>query len=202
MSSTYEAVLAAYEKSNFTDGPWTRNFYRRGSGPAVIIMHEMPGLNPATVRFADRVVEAGMTVFLPRPIRRAGTARKHRLRNSIRHHRTLYPEGVQCLAYGQVQSDRRMAQGARTQGPIASVGVDVPALAMASATSLSKTPRCAGLKLLSSGAHSVLRKARSSRICADVRSGRIVPGPGRSQARTGKVGPANMAAAPNTTLAD
>lgn len=65
MSIHYEAVLAAYEKATFTDGPWTRTVYRRGSGPAVIIMHEMPGLNPATVRFADRVAEAGMTVFLP-----------------------------------------------------------------------------------------------------------------------------------------
>lgn len=63
--SDYEAVLSDYETFAFTDGPWTRTVYRRGSGPAVIIIHEIPGLMPATVRFADRVAAAGMTVFLP-----------------------------------------------------------------------------------------------------------------------------------------
>jgi dienelactone hydrolase len=31
----------------------------------VIVIHEMPGLHPLVVRFADRVAAAGMTVFLP-----------------------------------------------------------------------------------------------------------------------------------------
>jgi dienelactone hydrolase len=61
----YEDVLSSYEKFEFTDGPWTRPVYRKGSGPAVIIIHEMPGLHPLVVRFADHVVEAGMTVFCP-----------------------------------------------------------------------------------------------------------------------------------------
>jgi dienelactone hydrolase len=39
--------------------------FRRGEGPAVIVIHEMPGLHPLVVRFADRIVEAGLTVFLP-----------------------------------------------------------------------------------------------------------------------------------------
>lgn len=60
-----DAALAAYERFEFTDGPWTRPVYRRGSGPAVIVIHEMPGLHPLVVRFADRVAAAGMTVFLP-----------------------------------------------------------------------------------------------------------------------------------------
>lgn len=58
-------VLAAYEKFDFTDGPWTRAVYKRGAGPAVIVIHEMPGLHPLVVRFADRVAAAGMTVYLP-----------------------------------------------------------------------------------------------------------------------------------------
>jgi dienelactone hydrolase len=61
----YEAALADYEKSEFSDGRWTRPVYRRGSGPAVIVIHEMPGLHPLVVRFADRVAAAGMTVFCP-----------------------------------------------------------------------------------------------------------------------------------------
>jgi dienelactone hydrolase len=76
------AALAAYERFHFTDGPWTRPVYRRGSGPAVIIIHEIPGLHPLVIRFADRVSAAGMTVFLPsllgepgRPVDRGYTLR-------------------------------------------------------------------------------------------------------------------------------
>lgn len=58
-------VLKAYTRFDFSNGRWTRPIYRRGSGPAVIVIHEMPGLHPLVVRFADRVVEAGMSVFLP-----------------------------------------------------------------------------------------------------------------------------------------
>src|SRR5581483_1659810 len=58
-------VLASYEKFDFTHGPWTRPVYRKGSGPAVIVIHEMPGLHPLVVRFADHVAQAGMTVFCP-----------------------------------------------------------------------------------------------------------------------------------------
>ena len=39
--------------------------WRRGQGPAVIVIHEMPGLHPLVIRFADRVAAAGMTVFCP-----------------------------------------------------------------------------------------------------------------------------------------
>jgi dienelactone hydrolase len=61
----YEAALADYQKFEFTDGPYTRPVYRKGSGPAVIVIHEIPGLHPLVVRFADHVAAAGMTVFLP-----------------------------------------------------------------------------------------------------------------------------------------
>jgi dienelactone hydrolase len=61
----YEAALADYDKFEFTDGPWTRTVFRRGTGPAVIIIHEIPGLHPLVVAFADRVAAAGMTVYLP-----------------------------------------------------------------------------------------------------------------------------------------
>lgn len=57
--------LNNYEQFAFSYGGWERQVYTRGSGPAVIIMHEMPGLHPLVVRFADRVVAAGMRVYLP-----------------------------------------------------------------------------------------------------------------------------------------
>jgi len=61
------AALKDYTRFEFTDpqGRWTRPVYRRGTGPAVIVIHEMPGLHPLVVRFADRVAAAGMTVFCP-----------------------------------------------------------------------------------------------------------------------------------------
>jgi len=63
----YEDALSAYERFEFTDpaGRWTRPVYRRGAGPAVIVIHEIPGLHPLVIRFADRVAAAGMTVFCP-----------------------------------------------------------------------------------------------------------------------------------------
>src|SRR5271170_1872430 len=64
MRSKHQA-LSAYERFAFTDGQWTRDVYRRGSGPAVIVIHEIPGLHPLVIRFADRVAAAGMTVHLP-----------------------------------------------------------------------------------------------------------------------------------------
>jgi dienelactone hydrolase len=63
----YLEALEAYDRFDFTDpeGRWTRPVWRRGSGPAVIVIHEMPGLHPLVIRFADRVAAAGMTVFCP-----------------------------------------------------------------------------------------------------------------------------------------
>jgi len=63
----YLEALNGYERFDYTDpkGRWTRPVWRRGAGPAVIIIHEMPGLHPLVIRFADRVAAAGMTVFLP-----------------------------------------------------------------------------------------------------------------------------------------
>jgi dienelactone hydrolase len=58
-------ALAAYERHEFEDTNWIRPVYRRGQGPAVIVIHEMPNLHPLVVRFADHIAEAGMTVFLP-----------------------------------------------------------------------------------------------------------------------------------------
>ena len=58
-------IPADYQKFAFNDGRWTRDVYRKGSGPAVIIIHEIPNLHPLVFRFADHVAAAGLTVFLP-----------------------------------------------------------------------------------------------------------------------------------------
>ncbi len=61
----HEAALAQYAKFDFAHEGRTFPVYRRGAGPAVIVMHEMPGLHPLVIRFADRVAAAGMSVFCP-----------------------------------------------------------------------------------------------------------------------------------------
>jgi dienelactone hydrolase len=43
----------------------THPTYRRGAGPAVVVIHEIPGITPQVVAFADEVVDAGFTVVLP-----------------------------------------------------------------------------------------------------------------------------------------
>ncbi len=65
MGADYETALSQYGKFDFTSGRWTRRVYLRGAGPAVIVIHEIPGLHPLVIRFADRVAAAGMTVYLP-----------------------------------------------------------------------------------------------------------------------------------------
>lgn len=57
--------LSDYALADFTAGPYTRPVFRRGQGPAVIVIHEIPGLHGQVIEFADRLVEQGMTVFCP-----------------------------------------------------------------------------------------------------------------------------------------
>lgn len=43
----------------------TRLVFRQGSGPAVLVMHEIPGLYPGVADFGRRLVRAGFTVYMP-----------------------------------------------------------------------------------------------------------------------------------------
>jgi dienelactone hydrolase len=68
----YEKALSGCTRFQFANAPYTRAVYRIGSGPAVIILHEMPGLHPLVLDFARTVAEAGMTVFCPSLFGRPG----------------------------------------------------------------------------------------------------------------------------------
>jgi len=50
----------------------TRTVYTCGSGPAVVVMPEMPGISPQVARFARWVRDAGFTVYMPSLFGRAG----------------------------------------------------------------------------------------------------------------------------------
>ena len=57
--------LTTYETATFTDADRTRTIYRKGTGPAVIVISELPGISPMVLGFADRVVALGCTAVLP-----------------------------------------------------------------------------------------------------------------------------------------
>lgn len=59
------SALDGFTRFEFDDGRWTREVYRIGTGPAVIVIHEIPGLHPGVLAFARDVAAAGMTVFCP-----------------------------------------------------------------------------------------------------------------------------------------
>jgi dienelactone hydrolase len=63
--TTNNGVLTDWIKGSFTAATMTRDTYRRGAGPVVIVVHEIPGITPAVERFANEVVEAGFTVVMP-----------------------------------------------------------------------------------------------------------------------------------------
>jgi len=67
-------VLAGWTAGSFTAAGMTRSTFRRGSGPGVVVVHEVPGITPAVVRFADDVVAAGFTVVMPSLVGTPGRA--------------------------------------------------------------------------------------------------------------------------------
>ncbi|WP_243453837.1 dienelactone hydrolase family protein [Sandaracinobacteroides saxicola] len=54
-----------YTRTAFTGAGYTRDVFRAGQGPAIIVCHEIPGLHPQVFSFADSLVAAGFTLFLP-----------------------------------------------------------------------------------------------------------------------------------------
>jgi dienelactone hydrolase len=58
-------LLDSWTAGSHTDDGTTYPTYRKGAGPGVIVIHEIPGLTPAVMTFAEEVVAAGFTVVLP-----------------------------------------------------------------------------------------------------------------------------------------
>jgi dienelactone hydrolase len=58
-------LLDGWTQGEHTTGGVSHPTYRKGSGPGVIVIHEIPGLTPEVIGFAQEVVDAGYTVVLP-----------------------------------------------------------------------------------------------------------------------------------------
>ena len=57
--------MFGWSRSEFSAGEITHETFRKGFGPGVIIVHEIPGVTPAVEKFANEVVDAGFTVVMP-----------------------------------------------------------------------------------------------------------------------------------------
>jgi dienelactone hydrolase len=64
--------LESWTLGRHTAGGVTHPTYRKGSGPGVIVIHEIPGITPAVLAFAEEVVGRGFTVVLPQLFGRPG----------------------------------------------------------------------------------------------------------------------------------
>src|SRR2546423_8631967 len=60
-----EGELPGFQASTFTHDGLSRQVFRAGTGPAVIVIHEVPGLHPEAIASGRRVVDAGFTVYMP-----------------------------------------------------------------------------------------------------------------------------------------
>ena len=62
-------ALDGWTRSEHTDDvagvPTTHPVWRRGTGPGVVVIHELPGLTAGVIRFGEELVAAGYTVLLP-----------------------------------------------------------------------------------------------------------------------------------------
>jgi dienelactone hydrolase len=65
MSGIEHDGLIGWEPGELTAAGITHPTFRRGEGPGVVVVHEVPGITPLVTRFADDVVDAGFTVVMP-----------------------------------------------------------------------------------------------------------------------------------------
>jgi dienelactone hydrolase len=72
---TVSNTLDDFQRGSFTSSAGQRHdVYRVGSGPAVIVIHEVPGITPLVAAFGRKVAARGMTAVLPDLFGTAGRA--------------------------------------------------------------------------------------------------------------------------------
>ena len=68
------SALDTWTRGSHTADGTTHPTYRKGSGPGVVVIHEIPGMTSDVIAFADEVVAAGHTVVMPHLFGEAGGA--------------------------------------------------------------------------------------------------------------------------------
>lgn len=64
--------IPGFSERDFTHEGVTRKVFRKGSGPGVLVITEVPGIHPGVIDFANILVDAGFTVALPELFGTAG----------------------------------------------------------------------------------------------------------------------------------
>ena len=60
-----EADLSGWSASPFSGGSYTHDVYRKGSGPGVVLIPELPGIHPGVLGLGNHLVDNGFTVAIP-----------------------------------------------------------------------------------------------------------------------------------------
>jgi dienelactone hydrolase len=60
-----EADLAGWSVAPFTGGGYTHDVYRKGAGPGVVLIPEIPGIHPGVLGLGNHLVDNGFTVAMP-----------------------------------------------------------------------------------------------------------------------------------------
>ncbi|MEZ0354155.1 dienelactone hydrolase family protein [Mycobacterium sp. pR1184] len=63
--SAPEADLSGWVAAPFTGGGYTHDVYRKGSGPGVVVIPEIPGVHPGVLGLGNHLVDNGFTVAIP-----------------------------------------------------------------------------------------------------------------------------------------
>lgn len=58
-------AIPGYSEQEFTHEGITKTVYRKGTGPGVIVITEVPGIHPGVIDFANILVADGFTVLVP-----------------------------------------------------------------------------------------------------------------------------------------
>ena len=59
------SALDTWTQGSHTYDGTTHPTYRKGTGPGVVVIHEIPGMTPGVIAFGDEVASAGFTVVMP-----------------------------------------------------------------------------------------------------------------------------------------
>lgn len=60
-----EADLSGWAIAPFTGGGYTHDVYRKGTGPGVVLIPEIPGIHPGVLGLGNHLVDNGFTVAMP-----------------------------------------------------------------------------------------------------------------------------------------
>jgi len=63
--SAPKANLTGWSVSPFTGGGYTHDVYRKGEGPGVVLIPEIPGIHPGVLGLGNHLVDNGFTVAIP-----------------------------------------------------------------------------------------------------------------------------------------